>query len=90
MAAEVKTQAYVLRENISDYPHTLNLKPPRMQSPKRCVPASERASVTKAIKFKSHELFSRKMLYSSRNSHYRILIIMCYSYFYIVGMDGAK
>ena len=40
MAADVITQASVLRKNISDYPHTLNLEPPRMQVPKRYRPAT--------------------------------------------------
>ena len=35
MAADVNAQTSVLRINISYYPHTLNLKPPRMQVPKR-------------------------------------------------------
>jgi hypothetical protein len=35
MAADVKTQASVLRKNSSDYPSVLNLNPPQLQSAKR-------------------------------------------------------
>ena len=37
MAAEVITQALVLRKNVSDYPSALKLMPPQLQSAKRGV-----------------------------------------------------
>ena len=41
MAVDVKTQALVLRKNNSDYPQCSLIEPPRMQLPKRYVPAGD-------------------------------------------------
>ena len=41
MAADVNAQTLVLRETVSDYPSALLWIPPRLQLPKRCVPAAQ-------------------------------------------------